>query len=83
MPLDGPMNGGAGAISGTDLRGLRERAGLSQAALARIIGVPRQRIGELENRITIPERAALARYLAGLDMALGAEGLGGKLGARP
>ncbi len=57
--------GTPGRSTGMDLRLRRVALGVSQSALARELGVSRQRIGNLEGMLR-PGRAAIERYLAAL-----------------
>ncbi|MEQ9260329.1 MAG: helix-turn-helix domain-containing protein [Roseovarius sp.] len=55
---------------GARLRGLRERAGLSQRALAKRTGVPNSTISLVESGKTNPSVAALRRILDGIPVSL-------------
>ena len=57
-------------ILGARLRALRERAGLSQRALAKKTGVPNSTISLMESGKTNPSVGALRRVLDGIPVSL-------------
>lgn len=52
---------------GENLRNLREKKGLSQAALARLIGTQRQRVTEWETGTKVPSLESLVKLAEALD----------------
>lgn len=62
-----------GAISGhlaTNLRYLRQRRDLTQAELAKLCGVPRSTVGQLESGSGNPTLSVLARLAAALQLSI-------------
>ena len=62
-----------GAISGhlaANLRFLRQRRGLTQAQLAKLCGVPRSTVGQLESGSGNPTLSVLARLAAALQLSI-------------
>lgn len=62
-----------GAISGhlaTNLRYLRQRRGLTQAQLAKLCGVPRSTVGQLESGSGNPTLSVLARLASALQLSI-------------
>ena len=54
-------------MTGAELVKARKEAGIKPAAIARAMGVSKQRIRNLENSINVPDEA-VARYMAALTV---------------